>query len=76
MSAHVIFQQGTDSKVKTEPSVVLTADPITVYITTDLDERLQESAQEIMELIENYEGVGSGWVYDRFIRMDISLNSF
>ena len=45
MSAHVIFQQGVDPEVKTEPPVVLTANPVTVYIATGLDEELQQSAQ-------------------------------
>ena len=76
ISAHIIFQQGVDPEVKTVPPVVLTEHPVTVYIATDLDKELQESAQEMMELMENYEGVGSGWVYDYITRLDISLNSF
>ena len=76
MSAHVIFQQGVDPEIKTEPPVVLTVNPVTVYIATDLDKELQESAREMMVLMENYEGVGSGWVYDYITRLDISLNSF
>ena len=36
ISVNVIFQQGTDSEVKSEPLVVLPADPVTVYIATDL----------------------------------------
>ena len=76
MSAHVTFQQGVDPEVKTNPPVVLTANPVSVYIATDLDEELEGSAQEMMELVENYEGVGIGWIYDRFTLLDISLNSF
>ena len=56
--------------------MVLTENPVTVYIATDLDKELQESAREMMVLMENYEGVGSGWVYDYITRLDISLNSF
>ena len=62
--------------METDPSVVLHTDPVSVYIATDLDECLEESATEMMELVENYEGVGSGWVYDRFERIDFNLVSF
>ena len=59
VAGHVIFHQGCDPELKTEPSIVLHTDPVSVYIATDLDECLQESATEMMELVENYEGVGS-----------------
>ena len=36
---------------------VLTTDPVSVYIGTDLDECLQEAAEKLMKLVENYEGV-------------------
>ena len=33
-------------------------------------------SEELMELVENYEGVGSGWVFDHFQRIDFNLTSF
>ena len=86
VAGHVIFQQGCDPELKTEPSIVLHTDPVSVslatdidkvlYVTPDLDNCLEESATEIMELVENYQGVGSGWVYDHFEQIDFSLTSF
>ena len=76
VAGHVIFHQGCDPELETDPSVVLHTDPVSVYIGTDLDECLEESATEMMELVENYEGVGSGWVFDHFQRIDFNLISF
>ena len=76
MSVHVVFHHGCDPEVKSNPPVVLTTNPVSVYLATDLDHSLQEAAQAMVDLIESYEGVGSGWVYDHSIRLDISLNSF
>ena len=76
VAGHVVFHQGCDPEIKTEPPIVLHTDPFSVYMVTDLDVCLEKSAEEMMELVENYEGVGSGWVYDRFDQIDFSLNSF
>ncbi len=76
ISEYVVFHHGCDPEVTTEPPVVLTTDPVSVYMATDLDHCFKESTEELMELIENYEGVGSGWVYDHFQRIDFSLTSF
>ena len=76
VSGFVVFHHGCDPEVTSEPPVVLTTDPVSVYLSTDLDHCLEESAEELMELVENYEGVGSGWVFDHFQRIDFNLNSF
>ena len=76
MSVHTIFHHGCDPEVKSNPPVVLTTDPVSVYLGTDLDECLQEAARKLMELVENYEGVGSGWILDNIIRLDVNLTSF
>ena len=76
MSIHAIFHHGCDPGVKSDPAVVLTTDPVSVYLGTDLDECLREAAGTLMKLIEEYEGVGSGWVFDHFEQLDVSLNSF
>ena len=64
MSIHVIFQKGYDPEEKSEPPVVLTTSPYTVYLDTDLDQWLDDAANELYQLIEEYEGFGSGWVID------------
>ena len=75
MSIHVVFQQGCDSTVKTEPSVVLYSSPFEVWFSTNLDEILDKAAKQLFEMIENYEGVGSGWVIDDLERLDTIITS-
>ena len=76
VSGFVIFHHGCDPEVTSEPPVVLHTDPVSVYLPTNLDHSMEESAEELMELVENYEGVGSGWVFDHVQRIDINLYSF
>ena len=76
MSIHVIFQQGCDMTVTTEPPVVLHSSPYTVYLATDLGKVLKKAAEQLFEMIENYKGVGSGWVLDYLEQLDTSITSF
>ena len=41
MSIHVVFQQGCDPTIKTEPSVVLHSSPFEVFLATDIEEVLE-----------------------------------
>ena len=75
MSIHVVFQQGCDPTVKTEPSVVLHSSPFEVFLATDIEEVLDKAAEQLFEMIENYEGVGSGWVLDYLEKLDTSITS-
>ena len=76
MSIHVVFEQATDSEVKTSPPVVLTTDPYTVWSATNLDEVLTEAAKELFDKIETYEGCGSNWILDHLDRLDTEIRSF
>ena len=76
MSLHIVFAKAYDTEVKTEPPVVLTTPPGVVYLGTDIDKQLESSAEELVELIEQYEGNGSGWVIDQLVRLDTGLYSF
>ena len=60
MSVHVVFEKACDPEIKTVPPVVLTTDPETVYIATNVDECLEDVAEELYEMIQTYEGCGSG----------------
>ena len=73
MSIHVVFQQGCDLTVKTIPSVVLHSSPFEVFLATDIEEVLDKAAEQLFEMIENYEGVGSGWVLDYLEKLDTSI---
>ena len=75
MSIHVVFEKAADPEVKTEPPVVLTTEPSIIYLATDIDHCLESTADELLELIEEYEGVGSGWTLDHLDRLDTSLMS-
>ena len=80
MSIHVVFEKATDPEIKTVPPAVLTTDPTTVYLCDEsdenLDRRLQRESEELFELIEEYEGNGSGWVLDHLERLDTNIASF
>ena len=76
LSIHVIFAKAEDSEVKTIPSVVLNTDPSVVYIGTDIERWLKDDAEELWNKIQTYEGNGSGWIYERFERLDTGIFSF
>ena len=76
MSIYVVFEKAVDPEVKTIPDVVLTTGPRIVYPDTDIDKALENTVDELFQLIEEYEGVGSGWIIDHLVRLDTSLNSF
>ena len=56
--------------------MVLWTDPTIVYPTTDLKKCLIDDAKELYNKIEEYEGVGSGWVIDYLVRLDTGIFSF
>ena len=76
MSVHVVFEKACDPEIKTVPPVVLTTDPITVYMGWNIEERLDEAADELYEMIQIYEGCGSGWTIDYLKCLDIGIYSF
>ena len=76
MSIHVVFTKPINLEVKTEPPVVLHSDPTTVYVATDLDGGLVDTAKELYERIEKFEGIGSGWVIAYLVRLDTGIYSF
>ena len=77
MSIHAVFEKATDPEIKTVPPAVLTTDPAAVYLSDkNLDRRLLNESEELFELIEGYEGNGSGWVLDHFVRLDTNIASF
>ena len=77
MAIHVVFQQPLEPEVKTEPPIVLRTCPYIVYNEHDLNMILgKEMARHLMELIETYEGYGSGWIIDYIKRLDTDIASF
>ena len=76
MNIHVVFTKAVDPEVKTEPPVVLWTYPTTVYLGTDLENSLILDANELYCKIEEYEGIGSGWVIDYLVRLDTEIYSF
>ena len=76
MAVHVVYMQGTDPDVKTDPPVVLhTGSSDMIVVATDMYECLNGMAQQLYEMIETYEGNGSGWVFDRLVRLDTNIAS-
>ena len=76
MNIHIVFTKPVAPEVKTEPPVVLWTNPRTVYAATDLDKCLKDDAKVLYNKIEDYEGIGSGWVIDYLVRLDTSIYSF
>ena len=76
MNIHVVFTKAVDPEAKTEPPVVLWTYPTTVYLGTDLENCLILDANELYSKIEEYEGIGSGWVIDYLVRLDTEIYSF
>ena len=76
MAAHVVFEKAVDPEIKTDPPVVLHTEPSTVYVSTDMNECLNEMARQLYAMIETYEGNGSGWVFDCLLRLDTNITSF
>ena len=76
MNIHVVFTKAVNPEVKTEPPAVLWTNPTIVYPTTDLEKCLINDAKELYNKIEEYEGIGSGWVIDYLVRLDTGIYSF
>ena len=76
MSIHVIFEKAINPNIKTNPAVVLTTSSYDVRPDTNLDGYLTNAAQELSCLIEEYEGIGSGWIIDHLQRLDTTINVF
>ena len=76
MKIHIVFTKAYAPDVKTEPPVVLWTYPTTVYLGTDLENSLILDANELYSKIEEYEGIGSGWVIDYLVRLDTEIYSF
>ena len=41
-----------------------------------LEESLQSATSELYNAIQEYEGLGSGWVIDHLVSLDGNLNKF
>ena len=69
MSIFVIFQQGHDPDIKTDPPACLFSSPYKTsrssILCANLDHSLHAAAEELFERIEEYEGFGSGWVIEK-----------
>ena len=76
MSIHIVFTKAINYEIKTDPPVVLHTNPTEVYPCTDLEGCLIDDAKDLYQSIENYEGVGSGWVIDYLVRLDTGIFSF
>ena len=76
MSIHVVFTKAATPEVKTEPPVVSRSNPTTIYPATDIEGCLINTAKELYEKIEEYKGIGSGWIIDYLVRLDTNIYSF
>ena len=84
MSVEVVFQQGSDPSIKTIPPVWFHGSPYIAWKQLPrvdpthmmLEESLQSATSELYNAIQEYEGLGSGWVIDHLVSLDGNLNKF
>ena len=72
MALHVIFEKATDEDVKTEPPVCLVSEQLEVYADTDISELLDFVKKQLIEQIDTYEQNGSGWIYFKLIKLELT----
>ena len=73
MSIHVNFEKAVDPSIVTIPPAVRVAEQFEVYIDTDNGDLLREASKQLQNLIENYEGTGSGWIISNLAALNTTV---
>ena len=76
LSLHVNFHLSTDVALLTDPPVVLSADTIEVYDSSDVHDALNSTYENLVSAIEDFQQRGSGWILDKLIALDLHLLEF
>ena len=71
IACHVEFYQASDPSFLTEPPAVFNTTPLKVLASSDISEVLDTAKKEIVRKIDEFQQRGSGWVIQRFLRLDL-----
>ena len=70
ISVDVVFHKAVDPAVITQPPVVLTSEMVGVYADST---PLNDVNRQLLKFIEVYEHNGSGWVFSKFVSLQLPL---
>ena len=73
VSLHANFHLSSDETFITEPCAVLNTDVMEVFESSMIDELLNETYENLVSAIENYQNRQSGWVLDRLLKLDLHV---
>ena len=68
-----VFHKSMDATVITDQPTYFQTLPLESYASQDLDSRIEEAYIILRDPIDNYEGMGSGWVLNHFKYVDIHI---
>ena len=67
---YINFHQSTD------PPVVLNTEPVEILESTNITETLDSIYDMLINMVEEFEIRGSGWVLDQLLRLDLHVLEF
>ena len=73
MTIIIMFEQGKDPSIVTDPPVHLVTDQFEVFADTDIDDLLVDCASQLADRIVAYEHTGSGWVVQSLLDLDTTI---
>ena len=76
VSLHANFHLGSDEEFKTEPPAVLNTEALEIFKSTDIDDLLNHTYENLVSSIENFQQRGSGWVLDKLLKLDLHILEF
>ena len=73
---HAHFDLSSDEEFKTEPPAVLNTDTVEVFEYSNIYEILNNSYNNLLLMIEDFQQHGSGWVLDELLKLDLHILEF
>jgi hypothetical protein len=77
LSLHLLFHLSVDPSYLTDPPVVITTSPVEkLEGGMEVNDILENFYTKLLDLIEQYELCGSGWVLNKLLRLDLHVLRF
>ncbi len=76
ISLHANFHLSSDTGFMTDPPVVLNTHIVEIYESSEVEEILANTYEDLISEIENFQHRGSGWVLDRLLKLDLHVLEF
>ena len=73
MSIHCMNQEAVDPSIKTIDPLVFNIKQVEFYAATDIATALKSCADQLVKKIENYQGLGSGWILSSLLSLDTTV---